>query len=261
MSPAEPAAVVGGRPLAEMPQSLYVPPDALRILLDSFEGPLDLLHYLIRRNNIDILDIPMAKITRQYLEYVDRVVEEQIELAADYLLMSATLIEIKSRMLLPAPESDEGEQAEDPRAELVRRLLEYSRYKGAAASLDRRPRRERDFLYAAVALPQLPARRPVLSARDLAAAMLAASERAQDDAAFSIEADRFTVREAMVHLLLRLRDAGRSMLSRLLGREHASRSRVGVFFMAILQMAKERLVGIEQAGEHEIAVDPLERRK
>ena len=253
-APAAPVAVVSGREISELPQSLYVPPNALKVLLESFEGPLDLLHFLIRRNNIDILDIPMAEITRQYLEYVDRIVESQLELAADYLLMSATLIEIKSRMLLPEEPEDEDGQVEDPRAELVRRLLIYSRIKAAAAHLAERPRAGRDFCYAQAALPPLPAQKPVVELPALARALLAARERARGDSAMSIEPDSFTVREAMAHLLSGLRRAGRSMLSRLLGIEHASRRRVGVFFVAILQLAKEQLVRVEQVSDSEIAV-------
>ena len=258
-APSAPIAVVSGQEISELPQSLYVPPNALKVLLENFEGPLDLLHFLIRRNNIDILDIPMAEITRQYLEYVDCIVESQLELAADYLLMSATLIEIKSRMLLPEDPEDDDEQPEDPRAELVRRLLIYSRIKAAAEHLAFRPRCGRDFVYAQVALPPAPAQKPVVELSSLARALLAARERARGDDSMSIEPDTFTVREAMAHLLAGLRRAGKSMLSRLLGIEHASRQRVGVFFVAILQLAKEQLVRVEQVSESEISVVPRKR--
>ena len=258
-APTPPVAVVSGCEISEYPQSLYVPPNALKVLLESFEGPLDLLHFLIRRNSIDILDIPMTEITRQYLEYVDHIVESQLELAADYLLMSATLIEIKSRMLLPEEPGDDEEQLEDPRAELVRRLLIYSRIKAAAGHLASRPRAGRDFVYAQAALPPAPAQKPLVEVPALARAFLAARERGRGDSALNIEADAFTVREAMAHLLSGLRRAGKNMLSRLLGIEHASRRRVGVFFVAILQLAKEQLVHVEQVGDSEIAVSPRKR--
>ncbi|MCY4324762.1 MAG: segregation/condensation protein A [Betaproteobacteria bacterium] len=258
-APGSPVAVVAGRAISEYPQSLYVPPNALKVLLENFEGPLDLLHFLIRRNNVDILDIPMAEITRQYLEYVDCIIDSQLELAADYLLMSATLIEIKSRMLLPEDPTDEEESTEDPRAELVRRLLVYSRIKAAAEHLGERPRCGRDFIYAHAPLPPAAAQKPRVDLAALARALLAARERARGDSALNIEVDAFTVREAMAHLLAGLRRAGKSILSRLLGIEHASRQRVGVFFVAILQLAKEQLVRVEQVSDSEIAVVPRKR--
>ena len=139
-----PFAIVQGQPLAEVPHDLYIPPDALEIILDAFEGPLDLLLYLIRRQNLDILDIPITEITEQYVEYIEMLEEMQFELAAEYLVMAAILAEIKSRMLLPRPASDDGEEA-DPRAELVRRLQEYERFKQAAEDLDELPRAGRDY--------------------------------------------------------------------------------------------------------------------
>lgn len=238
-------AVVGGRPLSSLPPSLFVPPEALRVYLETFEGPLDLLHYLIRRENIDILDIPMTEITRQYLAYVERIVDTQFDLAADYLLMSATLIEIKSRMLLPMHKAD-GEEEEDPRADLVRRLLDYSRIRAAAESLGERPRLYRDFLVAHVAPPRLPAGRPALSVRAMAMAMLAAEERFVQAPGLRLAKDTFSVREAMAHLMLRLRERGAELLSALLDRDHATRARVAVFFIAALQMAKDQLVRIVQ---------------
>ncbi|EWS55292.1 Segregation and condensation protein A [Methylibium sp. T29] len=137
-----------GEPLFALPTDLYIPPDALEVFLETFEGPLDLLLYLIRKQNFNILDIPMADVTRQYLAYVDQIRDRNLELAAEYLLMAAMLIEIKSRMLLPPKRSEEGKEAEDPRAELVRRLLEYEQIKAAAARLDQLPQLGRDFLRA-----------------------------------------------------------------------------------------------------------------
>src|ERR1700751_2600560 len=139
-----PLAVVRGEPILQMPQDLYIPPDALEVFLEAFEGPLDLLLYLIRRQNLDILDIPIAEITRQYMEYIDMMRELRLELAADYLVMAAMLAEIKSRLLLPRPPAEEGIE-EDPRAELVRRLQEYERFKKAAEDIEAMPRQDRDF--------------------------------------------------------------------------------------------------------------------
>src|SRR5688572_22250691 len=157
-----------GEPLFAMPQDLYIPPDALEVFLEAFEGPLDLLLYLIRKQNFNILDIPLAEVTRQYLRYVDEIRVRNLELAAEYLLMAAMLIEIKSRMLLPARRTDDGSEPEDPRAELVRRLLEYERIKVAAARLDAMPLLGRDFLRAQVAIEQaLEPRFPDVAALDL----------------------------------------------------------------------------------------------
>ena len=141
-----PFAMVDGEPVTQMPRDLYIPPDALQVFLEAFEGPLDLLLYLIRRQNLDVLDIPIAEITRQYMKYIDVMQDLQLELAGEYLLMAAMLAEIKSRMLLPRPPSAEGAEEEDPRAELVRRLQEYERFKKAAEDIDRLPRMERDAM-------------------------------------------------------------------------------------------------------------------
>src|SRR5574343_541371 len=146
----EPVARIYGEPMEQMPLDLYIPPDALAIMLDAFEGPLDLLLYMIRRANVDILDIPMAPLTRQYLDYVEAMRSRNLELAADYLVMAAMLIEIKSRMLLPRPKHTEDGEVDDPRAELVRRLVEYEQMKLAAAKLDALPQAERDFVWAEV---------------------------------------------------------------------------------------------------------------
>ena len=141
----KPVARVYGEPLAELPVDLYIPPEALEVFLETFEGPLDLLLYLIRKQNVNVLDIPMAELTRQYLGYVEMMRRTQLELAAEYLLMAAVLIEIKSRLLLPRPPAPAGDEAADPRAELVRRLLEYERMKAAAQAIDALPHAERDF--------------------------------------------------------------------------------------------------------------------
>src|SRR5512140_314674 len=147
-----PLAIVRGQPVLQMPQDLYIPPDALEVILEAFEGPLDLLLYLIRRQNLDILDIPIAEITRQYVDYIDLMQNLRLELAADYLVMAAILAEIKSRLLLPRPPSEEGVE-EDPRAELVRRLQEYERFKKAAEDIENMPRMERDTALASAFVP------------------------------------------------------------------------------------------------------------
>lgn len=169
-----------GEPLFKLPQDLYIPPDALEIFLEAFEGPLDLLLYLIRKQNLNVLDIPMAQVTAQYLGYVDQIRESNLELAAEYLLMAAMLIEIKSRMLLPVKKADTGEEAEDPRAELVRRLLEYEQMKLAAQRLDRLPQLGRDFLRAEVYIEQsVTPRFPDVDANDLRAAWADVLKRAK----------------------------------------------------------------------------------
>lgn len=254
MNTAASIALVNGKEYGELPRSLYVPPEAMKVMLDNFEGPLDLLHYLIRRDNIDILDIPVAQITKQYLEYVEQIVEKQIELAADYLLMSATLIEIKSKMLVAIHSDDEDEQVEDPRAELVRRLLEYSKIKNVAQKMDAMPRYDRDFLYSSVAMPDPEKVNPKINLKELGNVFLAIKDRAQIASEFQMQYDSFTVREAMAHLLLKLRSISSWLFSKLLTEEHASRSRVGVFFLAVLQLAKEQVLTVDQVDEDEITI-------
>ncbi|MBV8271013.1 MAG: segregation/condensation protein A, partial [Cupriavidus sp.] len=169
-----------GEPLFKLPQDLYIPPDALEVFLEAFEGPLDLLLYLIRKQNFNVLDIPMAQVTAQYLGYVDQIRTSNLELAAEYLLMAAMLIEIKSRMLLPVKKADTGEEVEDPRAELVRRLVEYERIKLAAQGIDELPRVGRDFVRALVHIEQTMARRlPAVRAPDLQQAWLDLLRRAR----------------------------------------------------------------------------------
>ena len=247
--------VVAGKPVDRLPSSLFIPPDAMQVFLDVFEGPLDLLHYLIRRDNMDILDIPVAELTTQYLAYVERIIDSQLELAADYLLMSATLIEIKSRMLLPQPEETESEEV-DPRRDLVRRLLEYSRIKAAAVALDAQPRAGRDFVLASVARPpRLGTVRPKLRQRDLFRAMLVVVERFRNSRALRLKQENlFSVREAMAHLMACLRTGGRALFTSLLGREHASRPRVAAFFVALLQLTKDGLIRLRQHDRDELIV-------
>jgi segregation and condensation protein A len=215
-----------GEPLFAMPQDLYIPPDALEIFLEAFEGPLDLLLYLIRKQNFNILDIPMAAVTRQYLVYVDEIRGRNLELAAEYLLMAAMLIEIKSRMLLPVKRAVEGEEAEDPRAELVRRLLEYEQIKLAAARLNDMPQLGRDFLKAQVYIEQ--------------------SQRAKLVQHHKISREELSVREHMSIVLRRLQ--GRKFLEfEKLFDPTKGQPVMVVTFLALLELAKEILVEITQA--------------
>ncbi len=236
-----------GEPLFALPQDLYIPPDALEVFLEAFEGPLDLLLYLIRKQNFNILDIPMAAVTRQYLTYVDQVRNRNLELAAEYLLMAAMLIEIKSRMLLPPKKTAEGEEAEDPRAELVRRLLEYEQIKLAAASLNNLPQYGRDFLKAQVYIEQaLTPRFPDVHVVDLQEAWADILKRAKLVQHHKISREELSVREHMSIVLKALQ--GRKFVEF----EHLFDPGKGtpvlvVTFIALLELAKESLIEITQA--------------
>ncbi len=189
---------IHGEPLTRLPQDLYIPPDALEVFLESFEGPLDLLLYLIRRQNFNILDIPLAEVTRQYLAYIEQIRRHNLELAADYLLMAALLIDIKSRMLLPVKKADTGEEVEDPRAELARRLLEYERIKLGAQQLDAMPQAGRDFLAAQVLLDQtIEVRLPEVDVIDLRSAWADILRRAKLVQHHRITREELSVREHM----------------------------------------------------------------
>src|SRR5690625_5163201 len=194
-----------GEPLFDIPQDLYIPPDALEIFLEAFEGPLDLLLYLIRKQNFNVLDIPMAQLTDQYLAYVQQIRERNLELAGEYLLMAAMLIEIKSRMLLPVTKADSDEEVADPRAELVRRLLEYEKMKLAARELDSLPRAGRDFLHADVLMNlETAPRLPEVSPEDLRTAWLGIMHRARLNARHHIRREELSVRDHMSQILKRL---------------------------------------------------------
>jgi segregation and condensation protein A len=236
-----------GEPLFRMPQDLYIPPDALEVFLEAFEGPLDLLLYLIRKQNFNILDIPLAEVTRQYLRYVDEIRQRNLELAAEYLLMAAMLIEIKSRMLLPARKTDDGREAEDPRAELVRRLLEYEQIKLAAARLDALPVLGRDFLRAQVSIEQaIEARLPDVAALDLRDAWREILGRARLVQHHHISREQLSVREHMSIVLRKLQGRRFALFEDLfdVGRGVAV---VVVTFVALLELARERLVEVTQA--------------
>jgi segregation and condensation protein A len=240
-----------GEPLFQLPQDLYIPPDALEIFLEAFEGPLDLLLYLIRKQNFNVLDIPMADVTKQYLSYVEQIRLHNLELAAEYLLMAAMLIEIKSRMLLPVKKSDTGEEVEDPRAELVRRLLEYEQMKLAAQKLDALPQLGRDFLRAqAVADLSIERAMPDVSPEDLRQAWADIIKRARLNAHHHITREQLSVRDHMTHILRRLNDVRFIEFSDLFMErvtEGAPAAVVVVHFIAMLELARESLVDITQA--------------
>ncbi|MFC4159157.1 segregation and condensation protein A [Chitinimonas lacunae] len=244
---ATPLARVFGEPVTELPQDLYIPPDALRVLLESFEGPLDLLLYLIRRQNFDILDIPMAQVTAQYMEYVEAMRSSRLELAAEYLLMAALLIEIKSRLLLPRPvELVEGDGV-DPRAELVRRLMEYEQIKLAAFELDQLPHAGRDFSWVAVwfdreLAPQLPKVRPA----DLKSAWLSLLARARHHRHHTVRPDELTVREQMGEILKRLAGGRFVEFAELFDCGRGVPLLV-ISFIAVLELVKEGLIEVNQA--------------
>jgi segregation and condensation protein A len=236
-----------GEPLFAMPTDLYIPPDALEVFLEAFEGPLDLLLYLIRRQNFNILDIPMASVTRQYLAYVEQIRKTNLELASEYLLMAAMLIEIKSRMLLPPKKSADGEEAEDPRAELVRRLIEYEQMKLAAARLDQLPLIGRDFLRAQVVIEQsLAPRFPDVDADELRAAWADILKRAKLNQHHHITREQLSVREHMSIVLRALQGRRFAMFEDLFDVSRGPQVLV-VTFIAMLELAREHLLEVTQA--------------
>ncbi|HWH80715.1 MAG TPA: ScpA family protein, partial [Burkholderiaceae bacterium] len=236
-----------GEPLFALPTDLYIPPDALEVFLEAFEGPLDLLLYLIRRQNFNILDIPLASVTRQYLAYVDQIRKTNLELASEYLLMAAMLIEIKSRMLLPPKKSADGREPEDPRAELVRRLVEYEQMKLAAARLDALPLLGRDFLRAQVVIEQsLAPRFPEVAADDLRAAWADILKRATLNRHHLISREQLSVREHMSIVLRRLQGRRFALFEELFDAAHGPQVLV-VTFIAMLELARERLLEVTQA--------------
>ncbi len=236
-----------GEPLFKLPTDLYIPPDALEIFLEAFEGPLDLLLYLIRKQNFNILDIPMAQVTRQYLDYVDQIRVHNLELAAEYLLMAAMLIEIKSRMLLPVRKADTGEEANDPRAELVRRLLEYEQMKLAAYQLDAVPQLGRDYVRTQIYIEQsVVARWPDVDAIDLQSAWADVIKRAKLVEHHKISREELSVREHMTGILRRLQNARFVEFADLFDPARGVPVLV-VNFVALLELAKETLIEITQA--------------
>ena len=242
-----PFAVVDGEPVTELPQDLYIPPYALQVFLEAFEGPLDLLLYLIRRQNIDILDIPIAEITRQYVEYIDLMKELQLELAGEYLLMAAMLAEIKSRMLLPRPESVE-EDEDDPRAELVRRLQEYERFKKAAEDLSDLPRLERDVQVVSIDAPErtVTVKLPEVTLKELLLAFHDVLKRAEMFSNLHLQREPLSVRQRMSEILTRVRTSSFSPFVDLFDPEEG-RMGVAVTFLAILELLREALIEVVQS--------------
>ena len=241
-----PFAIVQGEPLAVLPEDLYIPPDALEVFLEAFEGPLDLLLYLIKRQNLDILEIPIAGITEQYMQYIDMMQEIRFELAAEYLVMAAMLAEIKSRMLLPRPESSEEE--DDPRAELIRRLQEYERFKQAAEDLDKIPRMERDIYLAHAEPPPLDQTRPEpdVDLRELLLAFKDVLSRADMYTHHQISREPLSIRERMSNVLAVL-DAEAFTDFVTLFKVEEGRRGVVVTFMALLELLKETLIDLVQS--------------
>ncbi|MGY0504195.1 segregation and condensation protein A [Luteimonas sp. e5] len=241
-----PLATVLGQPLLEIPKDLYIPPDALEVILEAFEGPLDLLLYLIRRQNLDILDIPVAEITRQYVDYIQAMHHLRFELAAEYLVMAAILAEIKSRLLLPRPVSEEGLE-EDPRADLVRRLQEYERFKQAAEDLDALPRQERDTHAVTAFVPDHKWVRepPQVELREMLLALHEVLKRAELFSQHAIRRDALSVRQRMGELLQWLGDGAFHRFESLFTAEEG-RLGVVVTFLGLLTLAKEQLVEIVQ---------------
>ena len=236
-----------GEPLFKLPTDLYIPPDALEVFLEAFEGPLDLLLYLIRKQNFNILDIPLASVTRQYLDYVDQIRRHNLELASEYLLMAAMLIEIKSRMLLPPKKTDDGSEPEDPRAELVRRLIEYEQIKLAAAGLDQLPVLGRDFQRAQVHVEQaLEPVWPAVNADDLRAAWADILKRARLNQHHTISREQLSVREHMSIVLKRLQGKRFVEFHELFDTRRGTPVLV-VTFIAMLELSREHLLEVTQA--------------
>lgn len=241
-----PFAVVQGEPLAVLPEDLYIPPDALEVFMEAFEGPLDLLLYLIKRQNLDVLDIPIAKITMQYMQYIEMMDTMKFELAAEYLLMAAMLAEIKSRMLLPRPESENEE--DDPRAELVRRLQEYERFKKAAEDLDEIPRQERDSWVAKAEAPPLELTRvePDVDLRELLAAFKDILNRVDISSSHMIQRETLSIREKMTAVLSAITTDGFIDFTSLFNFDEG-RKGVVVTFMAILELLKGAMIDLVQS--------------
>ncbi len=240
-----PFALVEGEPLTIIPQDLYIPPDALRVFLEAFEGPLDLLLYLIKRQNLDILNIPVALITRQYMDYIQLMDQLALELAAEYLVMASMLAEIKSRMLLPRPVGEDDE--EDPRAELIRRLQEYEQFKKAAEDMDTLPREEREVFFTQAELPDIKSEVPVaeVSINDLLMAFRDVVNRAEQFASHHVERETLSVRERMSIVLGKLKPDDYTEFKDFFNVEEG-RMGVVVSFLAILELIKESMIDLVQ---------------
>lgn len=248
--PEVPAAIamVNGQAFIGMPKDLYIPPDAMEVFLDAFEGPLDLLLYLIKKQNLDILDIPIADVTRQYMEYVELMKEVSLELAAEYLVMAALLAEIKSRMLLPRPENLQPDE-EDPRAELVRRLQEYERFKQAAEEIDKMPRHGRDTFSASAGIDEMVFEKPLpaVNLQELILAFAEVLNRAELNSSHNIKKETLSIRERMTHILTTLQDSEFALFSALFN-PREGRLGVVVTFLAMLELLKDSLIEFVQTA-------------
>jgi segregation and condensation protein A len=248
----EPVARIYGQPMQQLPLDLYIPPDALAVMLDAFEGPLDLLLYMIRRANIDILDIPMAPLTRQYLDYVEAMRARNLELAADYLVMAAMLIEIKSRMLLPRPKLAGDDETEDPRAELVRRLMEYEQMKLAGQRLNELPQAEREFFWVETLVEKsLLVRLPEVSVADLKEAWMAVVRQASLKKHHKIGREELSVREHMGIILRTLQERGGFVRFEALFDPGMGVPGLVVHFLAMLELGREKMIRITQTEPFE----------
>ena len=248
----EPVARIYGQPMQQLPLDLYIPPDALAVMLDAFEGPLDLLLYMIRRANIDILDIPMAPLTRQYLDYVEAMRAQNLELAADYLVMAAMLIEIKSRMLLPRPKLAGDDETEDPRAELVRRLMEYEQMKLAGQRLNELPQAEREFFWVETLVEKsLLVRLPEVSVADLKEAWMAVVRQASLKKHHKIGREELSVREHMGIILRTLQERGGFVHFEALFDPGMGVPGLVVHFLAMLELGREKMIRITQTEPFE----------
>jgi segregation and condensation protein A len=243
-----PFAMVEGQPITQLPLDLYIPPDALEVFLDAFEGPLDLLLYLIKRQNLDILDIKVAEITRQYMDYIDLMKNMQLELAAEYLVMAAVLAEIKSRMLLPRHEEDEDDEL-DPRAELIRRLQEYERFKDAALDIDDLPRLDRDYWVGAADVPKIEKEKPLpdVKLQEMLLVLSKVLKRAENFGSHRIELEPLSTRERMSKILDQVQNAGSQFVPFVaLFSFEEGRAGVVVTFLATMELIKESLLEIVQ---------------
>jgi segregation and condensation protein A len=244
-----PFAIVEGQPMTQLPLDLYIPPDALEVVLEAFEGPLDLLLYLIKRQNLDILDIRVAEITKQYMDYIEFMKDMQLELAAEYLVMAAVLAEIKSRMLLPRHEEDE-EDEDDPRAELIRRLQEYERFKQAALDIDELQRRDRDYWVGTADVPKIEKEKPLpdVQLQEMLVVLAKVLKRAETFTSHKIELEPLSTRERMSSILDRVQKAGDQFVPFIsLFDPEEGKAGVVVTFLAMMELIKESLLDIVQA--------------
>jgi segregation and condensation protein A len=249
MSTTEHQAIVYGQPYLDIPENLYIPPEALRVFLESFEGPLDLLLYLIKKQNIDVLDIPIAEITRQYVQYIDLMKDFALDLAAEYLVMAVMLAEIKSKMLLPKPAAVEENAEEDPRAELVRKLQEYERYKNITDYLDKLPRIDKDLFLPNIAITNLPEKPlPLLDIDSVQTAWLDILSRFSAIKIQHIQKESINIRERMAEILTKLKDKKFIRFSDILYKSEGNLG-VVVAFVAVLELLKQSMINLMQETE------------